>query len=457
MKFNLNDLVLKIPGRLKGKLPVEFNSFKVDSREIIKGDIFIAIRGSNFDGHDFAKDAIKNGAVGIVVEKEVRVPSHLFQYLVPVTSDFLIALGEYARKINDAKFIGITGSSGKTTTKEMASLILQEKYNIFKTPGNLNTDLSLPIFMVDALKEKADFVIVEMGIQKEGDMDKLVRIVEPQISVILNIGESHVEFLKDRNGVAKEKFKIMNKSELSILNLDDDLISKLSKNYNIKKFFFGAKKRANLTGKIISFGENNMEVEVSYLGKKYKKIFSFSGFTFFYDMLGALSIGVNLGLELDESLDLVSNFSPIKGRGEIVMLPKNIRIIDETYNSNPFSLKQSIKKMERHKDFLIVIVGDMLELGENSPKIHEEAGRTISSVKPDVLIAFGKYAEFLKKGAAVSGLKNIFDFSDKTDVINFLKTIAIPENSIIFIKGSRGMKMEEFVENIKERFENGKG
>jgi len=174
-------------------------------------------------------------------------------------------------------------------------------------------------------------------------------------------------------------------------------------------------------------------------------------------MLGALSIGVNLGLDLDESLDLVSNFSPIKGRGEIVMLPKNIRIIDETYNSNPFSLKQSIKKMERHKDFLIVIVGDMLELGENSPKIHEEAGRTISSVKPDVLIAFGKYAEFLKKGAAVSGLKNIFDFSDKTDVINFLKTIAIPENSIIFIKGSRGMKMEEFVENIKERFENGKG
>jgi UDP-N-acetylmuramoyl-tripeptide--D-alanyl-D-alanine ligase len=455
MNLNLNGLFHNSYGRLIGRIPTNFNTFKLDSREIVEGDIFVAVKGSNFDGHDFAIDAIQRGAVGIIVEKKVNAPLAVFQYIVPSTNGFLLSLGEYARNINSAKFIGITGSAGKTTTKEMVYSILGEKFKVLKTPGNLNTDLSLPIFMFDILKEKAAFVIVEMGVQKEGDMDKLVKIVQPNVSVILNIGEAHLEFLKDRNGVAKEKFKIMNNSELSILNLDDDIINKLSMTYNAKKFFFGTVERADLIGKIVHLNENNMELAFTYLGKEYKKTFSFSGLTFFYDMMGALSVSVNIGMRLEDSLEFVSHFSPLTGRGKTITLANRIKVIDETYNSNPLSLRQSIKKLVDHKDFLVVIIGDMLELGENAKQFHKEAGEIVSYVKPDVLVIFGEYGEFLRKGAIDSGLKNVFCFKDKEKAILFLKTIAIPENSTIFIKGSRGMKMEDFIKAIKERFENG--
>jgi UDP-N-acetylmuramoyl-tripeptide--D-alanyl-D-alanine ligase len=215
-------------------------------------------------------------------------------------------------------------------------------------------------------------------------------------------------------------------------------------------------KRSDLSGEIINLAEDNMEIVLSYKGKKYGKIFSFSGLTFFYDMLAAVSVGVNLGVDLDSSLDYVSHFIPLKGRGEIINLPRGIRIIDETYNSNPFSLEQSITRIKEHKDFLILIIGDMLELGENSQKLHEEAGEMLASVKPDIVVGFGEYASFLKKGATFKGLKKVFDFNDRTTVLNFLRSVAIPEKSIIFIKGSRGLKMEEFVEVFRERFYDGK-
>ena len=456
MKINLNEFFLDFSGCLKGEFYGEFKSFKLDSREIKKGDIFIALKGSNFDGHDFVNQAVENGAIGVIVEKHVDLPLEIFQYIVPSTKGFLLALGQYARNKSEAKFIGITGSAGKTTTKEMVNLILKEKYNVAKTPGNLNTDLSLPIFLVDILKEKLDFVILEMGVQKKGDMDKLVEIAWPEISAILNIGESHTEFLKDREGVAKEKFKIVNKSELAILNLDNDLISMFGTNHNINKFFFGMDKRSDLSGEIINLAEDNMEVIVNYEGKKYRKTLPFSGSTFFYDMLAAVSVGINLGIDLDSSLNYVSRFIPLKGRGEIINLPKGIRIIDETYNSNPFSLEQSINRIKEHKDFLVMIIGDMLELGKNSQKLHEEAGEILASVKPDIVVGFGEYASFLKKGATLKGLKKVFDFNDRKMILNFLRSIAIPEKSIIFIKGSRGLKMEEFVEVFRERLYDGK-
>lgn len=450
------DLLFCSPGKLIGKLPERFISFKIDSREINKGDIFVALKGANFDGHDFVNDAIKNGAIGFVVEKNIEIPEDLFKYIVTSTSDFLLSIGSYARRVNDAKFVGITGSAGKTTTKEMVYLVLSEKYKVVKTPGNLNTELSLPIFLVDILGEKRDFVIAEMGIQRVGDMEKLVKIISPHLSVILNVGDSHIEFLGDREGVANEKFKIINNSpELAVLNYDDVLIRTLSNNYCIDKFFFGADDRADLSGRITFMNEVSMEISLKYKGKLYSSKYNFSGTSFFYDILAAVSVGIKSDIDIADALNSIKHFIPLKGRGEILELPRGIKIIDETYNSNPFSLKQAIERVKNHKEYLIIIVGDMLELGERSPELHRETGDVISSVKPDSVISFGKYSKYVVESLKKNGLSNVFGFEDKKTITSFINCIAIPEKSIIFIKGSRGMNMEDFVEVFKKRL-NGK-
>jgi UDP-N-acetylmuramoyl-tripeptide--D-alanyl-D-alanine ligase len=446
------DLLFCSPGKLIGKLPEKFKSFKIDSREINKGDIFVALKGANFDGHDFINNAIKNGAIGFVVEKNIEIPEDLFKYIVTSTSDFLLSIGLYARRLNDANFIGITGSAGKTTTKEMVYLVLSEKYEVVKTPGNLNTELSLPIFLVDILGEKRDFVIAEMGIQRVGDMEKLVKIINPHLSVILNVGDSHIEFLGDRECVANEKFKIINNNtELAILNYDDVLIRTLSNNYCIGKFFFGTDDRADLSGRITFMNEVSMEISLNYKGKLYSSKYNFSGTSFFYDILAAISVGINFNVNIIEALNLIKRFIPLKGRGEVIELPWGIKIIDETYNSNPFSLKQAIARVKNHEEYLIVIVGDMLELGEASPQLHRQSGGIIASVKPNKVIAFGKYSKFVLEGLNENGLRDVFGFEDRKMAIDFLNSIAIPEKSIIFIKGSRGINMEDFIEIVKKR------
>jgi len=455
MKFNLDNFLNAIECEVIGSLSNSFGKFVINSKNVESGDIFIALRGEKAHGHEFIGEALEKGASGFVVERFFEIPRNKFQVKVRNTNDFLVSLGYYARGQLHSKFVGITGSAGKTTTKEMISSVLGSKYIIASPSGNLNTDISLPLFLVNECKGKENYIILEMGIQKTGDMDRLIEIVKPDIGIVTNIGESHLEFLIDKTGVLREKFKLVDylqKNKGSVfLNADDPLITSEITNHRVKSILYGFSDKADFKGKIISMNANSMTLSI--FDKSFK--FSFSGLHFAYDLLASFAVCNTLGLDLIDVYEHLKGFKPIKGRGQFIKLSSDISLIDETYNSNPLSLKNSLTRFANSEKPLVLIVGDMLELGRQGEELHYESGEFIATLNPSILITYGRLAKKIGEGASERGIKSVFSFEDKKSLLDFLKTLEIQKKSIIFVKGSRGMKMEEIVDFLKERLGNG--
>jgi len=456
MIIKTDEIINNIAGNWEGKWVNDFAHFSIDSRHIKSGSFFIALKGQKVDGHDFISDAIRQGAKGIAIQKPYNKNffEDTFVYRVESTKSFLLSVGELARKKLQNKIIGITGSAGKTTTKEMIGLILAKKFSIAATKGNANTEISIPLFLLNDVNGNEDYLVIEMGIQKRGDMDALNKILQPNIAILLNIGDSHLEFLENREGVAQEKFKLIQFVEENngkiILNGDDPLIQKLSNEINA--LYFSTKENGEVRGNIIESTEQYMKIKFCYKGKYYVDEFPFSGIHFLYDMLASLSLGIIAGIPIDQSIAALKTFSPPAGRGTSMLLSRGITIIDETYNSNPTSLVANLSRFTKHKAPLIIIVGDMLELGKNAKLLHRKTGESIAKVKPKLLISIGKHAKDVLSGTKLNGIEQGIAFTCMEEARTFIKELKICQNSVIFIKGSRDIKMEEIVEILKERF-----
>ncbi len=456
MIIKTDEIINNIAGNWEGKWVNDFTHFSIDSRHIKSGSFFVALKGQKVDGHDFISDAIRQGAKGVAIQKPYNKNffGDTFVYRVESTKSFLLSAGELAREKLQNKIIGITGSAGKTTTKEMIGLILAKKFSIAATKGNANTEISIPLFLLNDVNGNENYLVVEMGIQKRGDMDALNKILQPNIAILLNIGDSHLEFLENREGVTQEKFKLIQFVEENggkiILNGDDPLIQKLSSKVNV--LYFSTKENGEVRGNIIESTEQYMKIKFCYKDKCYVDEFPFSGIHFLYDMLASLSLGVIAGIPIDQSIAALKTFSPPAGRGTSISLSKGITIIDETYNSNPTSLVANLSRFTKHEAPLIIIVGDMLELGKNAKSLHRKTGESISEVKPKLLISIGRYAEDVLSGARLSGIEQGVSFTHMKEAKSFIKELKICPNSVIFIKGSRAMKMEEIIEILKERF-----
>ncbi len=458
MKITLEELLSVVKGELNGVKIASFSSFAIDSRKINKGGLFFALKGEKTDGHLFVKNAYENGAAGAVVEEDISFFADDFLTIkTSSVKDALVKLGRYARNKLNTSIIGISGSAGKTTTKEMLSLVLGAHFTIYKTEGNTNTDLSLPLFFLNAERSKTDFCIVEMGVQKLGDMDILNRVVNPDIALLLNATASHTEFLKSVENVAKEKFKLAvfvdSKGGSVFLNGDDKNFREFALNLKKKPLFFGLSSKNDVSARIKKISVSGMELEIKNGTKVYMTNFPFSGVNFAYDVLATVSVGNSLGVDTEEALKVLSRFQPLKGRGGDLRLSENRLLVDETYNSNPLSLEYSLSRFKEHRHPLFIILGDMLELGEYSEEAHRNAGKIIAYFKPDFVLAVGRYSRFAIEEAYKRGVKNAFYFQKKEDLCDFLKNeIVIPPFSVIFVKGSRGMKMEQCMEILKERF-----
>lgn len=452
MKIDIESFLKENPHILIGKLE-DIESFSINSKSVKRNDVFIAIKGEKLDGHDFVKDAIENGAKGIVVERKLEIPEGIFQIVVPDSRNFLLKLGEYARSNFKGKVIGITGSAGKTTTKEMLKRALSLKFRVKGPEGNLNTDISLPIFLLNYCEGNEDYLVLELGIQKKGDMDVLVRSFKPEFGVVTNIGESHLEFLEDRIGVLKEKFKLVKYiSEFGgtvFLNGDDPLIVEESGKYNVHKKFFGISENANMRCEILKIDINEMRIKMF----NRDLYFPFSGLGFVYDILAAFSVALEMGVSFEDIYNTLKNYIPETGRGRVISLKNGIIIIDETYNSNPLSLKTSLSSFYQKSQNFIVILGDMLELGEASENLHFEAGKFIATLNPKIVLTYGDHSRFIKEGIlSKNPHANVKHFEQRPSLNDFLVALEIPANSTIFIKGSRGMKMEDFVKILLQRF-----
>ncbi len=443
---------------LNGDMGIFFTGVSTDSRNIKPGELFVALKGKRFDGHDFVFDAFKAGARGAIVSRwptNINIFELHKAFSLIQVKDTLQALGDlaaYVRRRFSGLVVGITGSCGKTTTKELLAEILSSRFKVTKSPGNWNNLIGLPLTILNA-QETSNVMVLELATNQPGEIERLTQISAPNIAVLVSVYPSHLEGLKDFEGVLREKLAIFENSPLGsifVYPYDQKEIRKklhdLEKDHQI--ISFGFEEGADLRAKDLSFGFDRSSFKLVFKGEEVKASFPLIGRHFVIDAMAATAAALALDFKLSEIADLFSKTKTISKRFEIKHLGKHI-VIDDTYNANPASLAAACDVVnEIAKDFsrCLAVIGDMKELGDFSKKFHYEAGKRLSQVF-DYILAIGDYAYEIVNGA---GKDKAEAFSEKQTLIDKLVGL-LDKPSLILVKGSRVMKMEEIIDALEER------
>ena len=422
-------------------------SVSTDSREIENDALFVPIRGETFDGHDFIADCINKGAAGVLSEKPQNddVPCVLVEDTKKVLRD--LAEG-YLARFNIPK-CAVTGSVGKTTTKDMIASVLSKRFKTVKTEGNFNNEIGLPrtVFGID---DKTEAAVLEMGMNHFGEISRLSKIVRPNICVITNIGVSHIENLGSREGILRAKLEItdyMADEGVLILNGDDEYLRNAVTDRGT--IFFGIDNPADIYADNISF--DGLEATLADIHKgdvHFTVRIPIPGKHMVINALAAAAVGFWLGLSPEEIKSGIEDFKQSKMRMDIIS-KNSINIINDVYNANPVSVKASLDVLKSASGRRAAILGDMFELGEFSPSMHRDVGNYAASCGIDVLIAIGKNAKYIFEGAKEKGMTNCFLYETQEEF--FEKGMdKIMKGDTVLVKASRGMHLEKTVERLQE-------
>lgn len=466
--LTIEEILTATGGRLlSGATDLTLSGVSIDSRTINAGNIFVGIPGDKYDGHDFIKDALSKGAAGAVVRKDHPVAATLLsgafgERVMIGVEDPLFALQEMARYYRN-KFripvVGITGSNGKTTTKEMIWSILSRNVSVLKNEGNLNNHIGVPLTLL-RLDPSHNMAIIEMGISDRGEITRLCQIAGPTSAIITNVGPTHLERLGRIENVAAAKGEILSFIDpggVCVLNRDDT--------------FFDVFK-AKVSGRVVSFGMSphadvyTGSADVSFDGRSIESMrfrlvcplgevdinLHVIGLHNLYNALGAAATAYALGVHLEDIKYGLEKFVPVKMRS-VVEHAGGIYIINDTYNANPASMVAAIDTLKNLKEGKqkFAVLGDMLELGENTAAAHRDLGIYIAGTGIDGLIAVGEFAGYVAEGAIDAGMdeNNALACNDCVQALDSIKQW-IKKGDILLVKGSRGMKMERIVEGLKE-------
>ncbi len=414
-----------------------FSYFGFDSRKIKDSSLFFAIKGER-DGHDFIRDAFSKGAKGAVVERKIGgIPL----FIVGNTLKALGDLASFSLSLNSTERIGITGSAGKTTTKEFINYFLSQRFSAERTPGNWNNLIGVPTFLLNRSKG-SKYLIIEMGISEKGEMGRLVEITSPTTAMITRIYEAHTEFLNSIEEVRKEKNRIFLRARRAAFNLDDKMQEKLWRDFQGEKRFYSAFKKADV--RLLRWNRISpleLSVEISYLGKKLNGRFHFWSSVFLENLLGSLALSSFFLKEPPE----FDNLRPLEGRGK-AWEKGRITFIDESYNSNPSSLLRSLTCLSSLEGKKIAVISDMLELKEPE-KEHKQIGKAVSGLEIDLIIFAG---ELMKFAAAEAGRKREgILWAESPESAGKILEKKIISNSIVFFKGSHATELWKEVERWK--------
>lgn len=440
-------------------------NFSKDTRTIQKGDTYIGIKGEKFDGSLFWKEALEKGADTVIINKIDLKKEEIKKYnnknIIQV-EDTLLALAQmasYKREMykDKLKVIGVTGSVGKTSTKDMIANIVSQKYKTLKTEGNNNNNIGLPLTIL-RLKDE-EVAVIEMGMNHLGEISFLTKIAKPDIAVITNIGTSHIGNLGSRENILKAKLEILDGMENKrlVINNDNDLLNKwnLENKEKVEIHTFGIHHKSEFQAENIELNENTSKFICNHQNEKMNIFVPVGGEHFILNALCGVAVGKLLGLNKEEIENGIKNFKLTSKRMEINHLKNNIIIINDSYNASYESMKVailSLKNMNGKRK--IAVLGDMFELGEFSEKLHREVGMEVSKNKIDLLFLIGENAKYIGEEAEKSGLnkKNIFYFKDKEILLNELKK-NLQEGDIILFKASNGMKLFEVAEILKKELD----
>ena len=445
MKMYLEDIIKVINGNLICGENTSLDNFTINSKEINKDDIFVGIKGETIDGSKFYLDALKKGAKGVIINKGIYKEKVDGKFIVEVddTTKALQQIAAYKRDNINIPVIGITGSVGKTSTKDMISSVLSTKYKVCKTKGNLNNHLGVPLTIL-SLKDE-EVLVVEMGMNHLGEISVLSKIARPDISVITNVGTAHIGNLGSRENILKAKLEIldgMNNGKL-IINNDNDMLHNWYLNNKDNVITVGINNDSDIMATDIKYDE--------YTNFKYKDneiTVKVGGEAFIYNSLIGIAVGSLLNIDIEDIKKGIFNLELTKMRLEIVKSKHEFTIINDCYNANYDSMKSSItylSKMTGNKK--IAVLGDMLELGDYSMELHRKVGEVLKDTNIDIVILVGELSKYIKETASTSNNTVIRCNNNKEAADKDLSLAS--KDDVILIKASNSMNFKEIFEMIK--------
>ncbi len=375
------------------KKETEVTGIAIDSRKVKKGGLFIPIRGERVDGHSFIPSVMEAGALACLSEQKLDDAAGAY-ILVGSTKEALKKIAAYYRRMLGIPVVGITGSVGKTSTKEMIASVLKEKFCVHKTAGNFNNEIGLPLTIFE-IRQEHEIAVLEMGISDFGEMHTLAEIANPDICVITNIGLCHLENLKTRDGILKAKteaFDHMRRDGIVILNADDDKLASVHKVNGKEPMRYGLKQGDAYASDIVSLGMEGIRMKL-HVGEQFRTVtIPIPGEHNAYNALAAACVGCACGMELEEICRGIETVETISGRSHFIQ-KNGITVIDDCYNANPVSMCASLDVLGQAEGRKIAVLGDMGELGEQEVSLHAKVGRYAAEQKIDLLFAAGKLSK----------------------------------------------------------------
>ena len=429
-----------------GDQNTEIVSYSKDTRTIKKGDLYLGIKGENTNGNLYVEDAFQNGAIGCIVDDEIDeniLKKHNNKVIIKVenTIKAIQQLAKYKRSLYNIPVIAVTGSVGKTSTKDIIANVVSQEYKVLKTEGNFNNHIGLPLTLLKLKDHTA--VVIEMGMNHFGEISLLTDIAKPTGCVITNIGTSHIGNLGSRENILKAKLEILEglqEGGFVLINNDNDLLNNWAKQNNKNKIYtYGIENESDYVANDI-----NKKIGMSeFLIKENKIQVLVEGIHFVYNAICAYAVGQLLNINTDKIINGIATFKLTGKRMDTQIIKNNIKIINDSYNASYDSMKAAL-------DVIIAVLGNMLELGEYTEQLHEKVGEEVAKNKIDILVTVGEYAKKIAEKSKVMGVKQIFTFEDIEEATQFLNN-NIKEGDLILLKASNSMNFTKILENLKRK------
>lgn len=427
----------------------EYDSICTDTRKITSGCLFIAIKGDNFDGHSFAKQAVESGASAVLCEKDCGLGD--FQIVVENTRTALLDLAGYYRSKFDIPVVGITGSVGKTTTKEMTHAVMSVKYNTLKNEGNLNNEIGVPLTLF-RLEKCHEAAVIEMGMSGFGEISRMTEAVKPDVAIISNIGVSHIEKLGSREDILKAKLEIlhgMKDSAPIILNGDDDMLVNAETGTH-PVIYYGIKNVNSLFKAFdITSKESETDMSVGFADGSDRVSLPFPGRHNVYNALAAVAVGSQFGIGVHEALEALKGYVPA-GMRQRINVKNGITFIEDCYNASPDSQTAALAVLAGfNAERTVAVIGDMLELGSVSEQAHYGVGVKAAENGINAVFTYGERSLETARGAKEGGVEIVKSYSDKSELAKEL-LLYLKEGDAVLFKASRGMKLEDVIYSVYE-------
>ena len=426
--------------------------YSIDSRTVRAGQLFFAVKGERLDGHDFVEQALKNGAIAAVVRKDQlsRYPRETRLLAVEDTLVALQTLATAVRKLWGKTLIAVTGSAGKTTTKEAIAHVLSTRFRVLKSEGNFNNHFGLPLMLLK-LEPEYDVAVIEMGMSHAGEIRALARIAQPEIGVVTNVAPVHLEFFDSLAGIARAKYELVESlpaNGVAVLNGDDEYVSQFGRGFKGKVVMYGTRATADVRAeKIQSKGTEGAEFDVVIRGVRERATLALVGEHNVLNALVAVAVGLERGLKPAEAVGALATLAPGDKRGQVLQVG-NVTVINDCYNSNPKALEAMVDALAAMAaKRRIVVAGEMLELGPAGEEMHRQAGQHIAEKKIDALLGVRGLAQAMVDGARKAGGRAEF-VAGPEEAGEWLAREA-RDGDVVLLKASRGVKLEKALEGWK--------